>query len=260
MTDGGFHEKNDRFHRALLGFGLGVIRFRDDEDPEPAGPGRSEPRYPAGAGSLTVTGRDRLAAIEVKAEVIAPDIRDKDMEGYLRDRVELTLEKRGDVAVLVGRVRDNDRLFHFSENTRIDLTVTVPKTMALDIDDGSGDMVVENLAAGLRIEDGSGEIRVSRVAGNVRIDDGSGEMVVEGVGGNLEIEDGSGGVEISDVTGDVTIDDGSGEILVRRVGGSLTVDDGSGGIDIKDVEKDVRLINTGSGGVDVSGVKGRVIR
>jgi hypothetical protein len=31
-------------------------------------------------------------------------------------------------------------------------------------------------------------------------------------------------------------------------------------LDIKDVEKDVRLINTGSGGVDVSGVKGRVIR
>lgn len=214
----------------------------------------------AGAGSLTVTGREGLAAIEVKAEVVAPDVRDKEMEEYLRDRVELSLEKRGDIAVLVGRVRDNGGLFHFAENTRIDLTVMVPKTMALDIDDGSGDMVVEDLAAAVRIEDGSGEIRVARVAGNVRIDDGSGEMVVEGVGGNLEVVDGSGGMEISDVTGDVTIDDGSGEILVRRVGGSLTVDDGSGGIDIEDVEKDVRLINTGSGGVDVSGVKGRVIR
>jgi len=214
----------------------------------------------AGAGSLTVTGRDGLAAIEVKAEVVAPDVRDKDMEEYIRDRVELTLEKRGDVAVLVGRIRDNGRPFHFGENSRIDLTVTVPKTMALDIDDGSGGMVVEDLAAAVRIEDGSGGMRVVRVAGNVRIDDGSGEVVVERVEGNLEIEDGSGGVEISDVTGDVTIDDGSGEVLVRRVGGIVTVDDGSGGIDIEDVEKDVRLINTGSGGVDVSGVKGRVIR
>ncbi|TFG54618.1 MAG: hypothetical protein E4H35_07115, partial [Candidatus Aminicenantes bacterium] len=57
----------------------------------------------AGAGSLTVTGREGLAAIEVKAEVVAPDVRDKDMEGYIRDRVELTLEKKGDVAVLVAR-------------------------------------------------------------------------------------------------------------------------------------------------------------
>jgi DUF4097 and DUF4098 domain-containing protein YvlB len=214
----------------------------------------------AGAGSLTVTGREGLAAIEVKAEVVAPDVRDKDMEEYLRDRVELTLEKRGDIAVLVGRIRHEGRLFDFGENARVDLTVTVPKTMALDIDDGSGDMVVEDLAAAVRIEDGSGAIRVARVAGNVRIDDGSGEVVVERVEGNLEIDDGSGGLEISDVTGDVTIDDGSGEILVRRVGGIVTVDDGSGGIDIEDVEKDVRLINSGSGGVDISGVKGRVIR
>src|SRR4030042_7103932 len=122
----------------------------------------------AGAGSLAVTGREGLAAIEVKAEVVAPDVRDKDMEEYIRDRVELTLEKRGDVAVLVGRIRDNGRLFHFGENARIDLTVTVPKTMALDIDDGSGGMVVEDLAAAVRIEDGSGAIRVVRVAGNGR--------------------------------------------------------------------------------------------
>lgn len=214
----------------------------------------------AGAGSLTVTGREGLAVIEVKAGVVAPDVRDKDMEEYIRDHVELTLEKRGDVAVLVSRIRDNGRLFHFGDSARVDLTVTVPKTMALDIDDGSGGMVVEDISAVVRIEDGSGAIRVVRIAGNVRIDDGSGEVVVEGVEGNLEIDDGSGGLEVSDVTGDVTIDDGSGEVLVRRVGGIVTVDDGSGGIDIEDVEKDVRLINTGSGGVDISGVKGRVIR
>ena len=214
----------------------------------------------AGAGSLTVTGREGLTAIEVKAEVVAPDVRDKDMEEYIRARVELTLEKRGDAAVLVGRIHDNGRLFHFGDSARVDLTVTVPKTMALDLDDGSGGMVVEDISAGVRIEDGSGAIRVARVAGKVRIVDGSGEVVVERVEGTLEIDDGSGGLEVSDVTGDVTIDDGSGEVLVRRIGGTVTVDDGSGGIDIEDVEKDVRLINTGSGGVDISGVKGRVIR
>jgi len=214
----------------------------------------------AGAGSLTVMGRDGLTAIEVKADIFARDVRDKDMEEFIRDRVELSLEKRGDAAVLVGRVRPESRLFHLGDDASIDLTVTVPKTMALDIDDGSGETVVEDLAAALRIEDGSGSIRVVRVAGNVRIDDGSGEIDVERVDGDLEIDDGSGDVEVSDVTGDVTIDDGSGEIRVRRVGGTVTVDDGSGGIDIEDVGKDVRLINTGSGGVKISGEKGRVIR
>jgi DUF4097 and DUF4098 domain-containing protein YvlB len=195
----------------------------------------------AGAGSLTVSGREGLAAIEVKAEVVARHVRDEDMDTFLKDRVELTLEKRGDAAVLVSRVRDRFRLFSFDEGAVINLTVLVPKDMPLAIDDGSGSIVVEDLAA-VRIDDGSGSIRVDRIAGEVAIDDGS------------------GGIEINDVTGNVSVDDGSGEIRIRRVGGSVTVDDGSGSIDIADVEKDVRLVRTGSGGVEVSNVKGQVIR
>ena len=195
----------------------------------------------AGAGSLTVSGREGLAAIEVKAEVVARHVRDEDMDTFLKDRVELTLEKRGDTAVLVSRVRGRVRLFSFDEGAVINLTVLVPKDRPLAIDDGSGSIVVEDLAA-VRIDDGSGSIRVDRIAGEV------------------EIDDGSGGIEINDVTGNVSVDDGSGEIRIRRVGGTVTVDDGSGSIDIADVEKDVRLVRTGSGGVEVSNVKGQVVR
>jgi DUF4097 and DUF4098 domain-containing protein YvlB len=195
----------------------------------------------AGAGSLTVTGREGLTAIEVKAEIVARHVGDEDMDGFLKDRVELSLEKRGEVAVLVSRVRDRIRLFSFGDDAVINLTVSVPEDMPLEIDDGSGNLVVEDVAA-VKIDDGSGSIRVDRIAGEVKIDDGS------------------GGIEIDDVKGDVSVDDGSGEILIRRVGGTVTIDDGSGSIDIKDVEKDVRLVRTGSGGVDVSNVKGQVIR
>ncbi len=196
----------------------------------------------AGAGSLTVTGREGLAAIEIKAEIVARNVRDEDLEGFIRDRIELTLEKRGDVAVLVSRVQDERRLFHFGDSAQINLTVSVPKAMALAIDDGSGSIIVEGLSAALRLEDGSGSIRIDRIAGDVEINDGSGE------------------IEVLDVTGNVTIDDGSGEVTIRRIGGSVTIDDGSGRIDIAGVEKDVRLISTGSGSVDVSDVKGRLIR
>lgn len=196
----------------------------------------------AGAGSLTVSGRPGLAAIEVKAEIVARGVSDKEMDAYLKDRVELILEKRGDSAVLVSRVREKFGFFDFNDNTVIHLTVLVPETLPLDIDDGSGSIVVEDLGASLRVEDGSGSIRIARVGGPVTVDDGS------------------GGIEISEVKGDVTVDDGSGEIRVRQVGGTVTVDDGSGSIDIEEVGKDVRLISTGSGGVDVSNVKGRVIK
>jgi len=195
----------------------------------------------AGAGSLKVVGREGLSSIEVKAEIVARHVRDEDMEEFLNDRVELSLEKRGDRAVLVSRIRDRVRLFSFGDETVINLTVSVPKSLPIAIDDGSGGIEVEDVAS-LKIDDGSGSIRVDRVAGDVRIDDGS------------------GGIEVKDVTGDVTVDDGSGEIVIRRVGGTVTIDDGSGSIDVEQVEKDVRLISTGSGEVNVSGVKGQVIR
>jgi DUF4097 and DUF4098 domain-containing protein YvlB len=188
-----------------------------------------------------VTGREGLDAIEVKAEIVAKGVSDKDLDAYVKDRIELTLEKKGDKAVLVSRVRGKFRLFGFGDNAVINLTVTVPKALSLDIDDGSGGIVVEDVA-GVRIDDGSGSIRINRVAGEVKIDDGS------------------GGIEIGEVTGDVDVEDGSGEIDIRKVGGTVTIDDGSGSISVEDVGKDVRIVNAGSGGVDITRVKGRIIR
>ncbi len=195
----------------------------------------------AGAGSLTITGREGQASIEVRAEIVVSGVDDEDRDDYIRRYVELDLRRSGDRAILVSQVRERG-FFLFRRNARIDLTVTVPKAMALEVDDGSGALVVEN------------------IAGEVRIEDGSGAITVRGLEGNLTIDDGSGEVEVFDVAGDVSIDDGSGAISVRRVGGGVTVSDGSGGIEIDDVGKDVRLIRSGSGGVDVTNVKGRVIR
>jgi hypothetical protein len=194
----------------------------------------------AGAGTLKVTGLEGLAAIEVRAEIVAKGVDDEDLDAFLKDRIELTLEKSGDKAVLVARVREKFRLFDF-ESAVINLTVSVPKSLVLEVEDGSGSLVIEDVA-GLRLDDGSGSVRVARIAGEV------------------EIDDGSGGIEITDVAGDVSVEDGSGEIDVRRIGGTVTVDDGSGSISIDEVGKDVRIVSAGSGGVDVNGVKGRVIR
>ncbi|MCK7499757.1 MAG: hypothetical protein MZW92_62160 [Comamonadaceae bacterium] len=114
-------------------------RFRDDEDLGPAGPGLRRARD---------QGRGRIADGHGPGR---PDRRSRSRprsspgtsgttrwRAIIRDRVELTLEKRGDAAVLVSRVRDERRLFHFGDDAVINLTVSVPKTLALDIDDGSG--------------------------------------------------------------------------------------------------------------------------
>jgi len=198
-------------------------------------------RIDSGAGRLNVTGVDSLTTIEVTAEIYAGGESEKDMADFIKDHVELSLEKRGDRAVLMSGIEGHFHLF-FSSDARINLTVRVPKSLAIEIDDGSGDMTVEDIAADVSIEDGSGGIRVERVAGDLRIEDSSGELDVEEVGG------------------DVSIDDGSGSITVADVKGSVTVDDGSGSIDIDRVGRDVIIQDSGSGGVHIGRVDGRVIR
>ena len=178
----------------------------------------------AGAGFLTVTGRAGQTAIEVKAHIQVSGVGDSEIEEWIKNHVELELRKAGDTAVLVGEIRSRGFISFFDGEAKIDLTVSVPKTLAL------------------------------------RIDDGSGEISVDGVEGNVDITDGSGGMEVRNVTGDVSVDDGSGGISLLKVGGNVTIDDGSGHLEIDDVGKDVRLKHKGSGSVDITNVRGKVIR
>lgn len=198
-------------------------------------------RIDCGAGRLEVAGADGLDRIEARAAINADEVNQAKMDEFLKDHVKLSLEKRGDRAVLVANIERHGG-FIFDGDAWIDLTVRVPKSLALEIDDGSGDMVVEDIAADVSIDDSSGDIRVARL------------------GGRLEIDDGSGDIDIRDVAGDISIDDGSGGIDVLKIGGSIKVNDGSGDIVIDGVGKDVIIEEAGSGDVRIDNVKGRVIR
>jgi hypothetical protein len=192
----------------------------------------------SGSGFLKVTGNSSSADIEVKAEIIVKGKNDKDASEYIRKNVILTLEEKDDKAVLVSRFKNKI----FSGNRVINLEVSVPKNMHIDVDDGSGGMSIQDINGDIYVDDGSGEIEIERIYGNVKI------------------EDGSGSVSIHDIKGDVSIDDGSGSIDVNGVSGSVVVDDGSGSIDIEGVGGDVHIKDDGSGGLSIQDVKGKVIK
>jgi DUF4097 and DUF4098 domain-containing protein YvlB len=177
----------------------------------------------AGAGFLKVAGREGQSTIEVQAQIVGRGFSGEDLDAFIKEKVVLTLEKTPRGAALKAEIKQRS-WSSFMLGARIDLTVTVPKATHLSIDDGSGDMVVEDLQ------------------------------------GNLTIDDGSGDIQVKNVTGDVKVDDGSGSMTLLHIGGSVTVEDGSGSILIDDVAKDVHLGNTGRGGLKVKNVKGQVYR
>ena len=182
-------------------------------------------RIDAGAGAIDVRGVDGLDRITVSATIFVGGDEEK-ARSIIEKKMKLFLEPRGDHALLVADFKNG--IFGGWSDARIDLEVSVPRGMALDIDDGSGSIDVVDIAADVRIDDGSGSIDLDNVA-------------------NIVIDDGSGSIDVSNASGDVVITDGSGSIAVRTVGGSVRIDDGSGSINVSDVENDLVIVDDGSG-------------
>ncbi len=205
-------------------------------------------RLATAAGALRDTGSAAAAPLRARGRAGAssrPRVAD----------VRLTSSRDGDVLVLR---TETPRGGLFLGYAHLDLVVVTPDTLPIEIDDGSGEIAVADVAS-LRLTDGSGDVRVDRVAGDLTLEDGSGDVEVRDVGGRLEVvRDGSGDLRLSDVGGSVEIvRDGSGEIDVTAVGGSVRIgDDGSGEIRVENVRGEVRIEEDGSGDVDVRGVGG----
>lgn len=200
----------------------------------------------AGAGSLEIIGVDSENLINVTAEIITTDDRD----------YTLSLESKGSSAYLVAEHHNTSGSWYGS-SPYINLTVTMPKDMLLDVKDGSGFIKIENIARDVIIDDGSGFMEIASVGGDLTVDDGSGYITIDGVNGAVDIDDGSGALSVENVDGNVEIEDGSGELTVYDVGGAVTIDDGSGGIDVNGADA-LYVIDSGSGGLQFKNIKGKV--
>jgi len=213
-----------------------------------------------GSGYLKITGVEGLNEVDVQATLLVRGIGEEEINSFKDKYVELSLEKRGNSAVLVSTIKHTFLSICKGKSAQINLDIRVPKRFALDIDDGSGFITVSGVSGGIKMDDGSGSIELDGIGGKIDIEDGSGSIVIRGVNGDISIDDGSGNIVIKDVTGSVDVDDNSGEIDIKSIGGSVTVEDGSGGIYIDGVDKDVIIKRAGSGAVSINNVKGTVKR
>jgi hypothetical protein len=198
------------------------------------GAGVRSVRVNAGAGSLRIEGRAGATSIEVNGTACASS-------ASVLDDIRIRAVLSGSVATIETEMPGTASWLGGGE-ARLDLVIEVPPGVTLDVEDGSGEMQIRNVAAAT-VKDGSGEMVLEAIAGEVRITDGSGGITVRDAGSVVIEEDGSGGIDIGNVRGNVLVrDDGSGGIAVHDVGGDFTVeDDGSGGITHDAVQGRVRI-------------------
>jgi DUF4097 and DUF4098 domain-containing protein YvlB len=189
-------------------------------------------RIEASAGELRIEGRTGQTSVEARGTACASS-------EQVLGQVRLKATRQGDVIVVKVEIPDSSS-WGWNEQARLDLIVTVPRIMPLDVDDGSGSAEIAHV-------------------GRLTLRDGAGELSVTDVVGDLDIDDGSGSIEVAGVTGDVRLSDGSGSIRVRNVGGSVTVEeDGSGSIEVAGVKGDFTVSRDGSGTIAHRDVAGQV--
>ena len=212
-----------------------------------------------GAGFLKVRGIEGLKNIEVEAEIVVTGMSTSKAKDFIERKLKLSLKRRGQRAYLVSSFKPHVSIISIGSKI-INLTVNVPKSMDLVIDDGSGFIEIDNINGNIEVDDGSGDTQIQNVTGRLEIDDSSGGLIIENVRGDVMVDDSSGDLTLDDIQGEITIEDGSGSIRVRDALGDVTISDGSGSIRVSNIEKDVIIKRAGSGGVSINNVKGRVIR
>ncbi len=188
----------------------------------------------SGSGSLSVIGAD-VDEVSVQATIHSKKYDNlEELKQVFNEDMIFSLDQKGSKIIL--KSIQAKKIFS-NPNIAIDLKVTVPNSLNLNIDDGSGSMNIDN------------------ILGNVEIDDGSGSMTISNLGSHLKVDDGSGSLDIDNVSGDIVIDDGSGSVVIKSVSGNVTIDDGSGSITVSDLTGEFKLIDGGSGSIHVNGKK-----
>jgi hypothetical protein len=215
-----------------------------------AGPDIKRVVVEAGAGDLVVRGGESR---DVKADGEACA-----SSAELLDGIKLEIRREGDTVYLRTVLPDiSDALFGFARYAYIDVTVDVPKTAMLKLEDSSGDLHVNDVQ-GATIVDSSGDQRVEHIAGDLDIGDSSGEIKIADVRGGLRLRDSSGDIDVDGVQGDVLVTvDSSGDLDIRHIAGGVHIlNDSSGAIEIEDVKRDVAIDEDSSGGIQVRDIGG----
>jgi hypothetical protein len=224
-----------------------------------------------GPDDLTIQGQPGLAKIVVHGTACASD------EKWLQN-IKIETARHGDTASVVARDGDHGITFSLfgGSYAYLKLDVRVPPSLAVKLNEGSGDADARNLAA-LDVELGSGDLKVNGVAGEFALSVGSGDVVARDVGSFALSRVGSGDVNVDGVNGDAhagSVGSGdfglrnvkgsasigsvsSGDVKLAHVGANVTVGSvGSGDVDIVQAGGNVRIDSVGSGDVDANGVGG----
>jgi hypothetical protein len=210
----------------------------------------------AGAGDLEITGVRGQKKVSIRGTACASK------EEWLDDiRIETEAGEQARLGVVLPGTDNHWSWSSWgSRYAYLDLVLEVPRNLALDVRDSSGEINMADVGA-VKVGDSSGDLDIRGAGGSVEISDSSGDISVRDVEGDLTIvSDSSGAILGQDIDGSVrVISDSSGGMRFEGVSGNVVVErDSSGDIRVARVGGDFTVLRDGSGDIRSAAVEGKV--
>lgn len=132
-------------------------------------------------------------------------------------RAEITVSRRRSGFISLEAERRRGQSFA----TIVDYELTIPRSLDLDFEGWSTEVIIEGA---------DGEVSVETFEGDITIVGGRGSVKAETTTGKIRIEGADGIVEASSVAESVSISNSSGEVYVETVGGNITLENMSASV------------------------------
>ncbi len=219
-------------------------------------PGQADLYVSDGSGRVHIyPGSD--SEIHVKAHIHAGWNAGGDIEDRMRRIAQNPPIRQSGKEVRIGDVSPEDRQLY--NNISIEYEISAPRSAALNLHTGSGELEVDNVGRFLKADTGSGSVRAHGIAGPADLHTGSGDVELQQAAqGEVRVVTGSGSIRINGLSGALSAHTGSGDIEANgTMAGPAKLQTGSGSIRAH-IGHDAHYTvdaTTGSGTIRVAGMK-----
>ncbi len=105
----------------------------------------------------------------------------------------------------------------FWEDDDVNLILTIPTSMAVEVSVGEGDVLVSGTRGTIEAETREGSVWIQEAVGAVAVLTLEGDVAMEDVSGAVAVENGEGNVHLSRVSGAIAVEGIEGEIHLRDI-------------------------------------------
>lgn len=148
------------------------------------------------------------------------------------------------------------KVVNFSNGYSVNVTITVPRRVALEARTGDGGINVDDLQGTIDLNSGDGRIIASRLDGQLKVHTGDGTIRIDQAAGKVDADSGDGSIEISGRLDDLAVRTGDGPVRIDASNGSAMKNDWR--ITTGDGRVALRLPNDFNAAVDASTGDGTV--